>query len=86
MDFTHLHVHTEYSLLDGSSKIKEIVAQSHNFGIVGILIVEKNGAVCTSPTNLVKTSINNTMLFALSKFVRVGTCVILRDKYFYIIK
>ena len=24
MAFTHLHVHTEYSLLDGSSKIKEI--------------------------------------------------------------
>ena len=25
MAFTHLHVHTEYSLLDGSSKIKELV-------------------------------------------------------------
>ena len=24
--FTHLHVHTEYSLLDGSAKIKELVA------------------------------------------------------------
>ena len=23
MSFTHLHVHTEYSLLDGSNKIKE---------------------------------------------------------------
>ena len=23
--FTHLHVHTEYSLLDGSAKIKELV-------------------------------------------------------------
>ena len=27
MAFTHLHVHTEYSLLDGSNKIKEYVAQ-----------------------------------------------------------
>ena len=27
MSFTHLHVHTEYSLLDGSSKIKELVHQ-----------------------------------------------------------
>ena len=26
MNFTHLHVHTEYSLLDGSNKIKEYVA------------------------------------------------------------
>ena len=28
MDFAHLHVHTEYSLLDGSAKIKEIVARA----------------------------------------------------------
>ena len=27
MEFTHLHVHTEYSLLDGSNKIKEYVAR-----------------------------------------------------------
>ena len=27
MAFTHLHVHTEYSLLDGSNKIKEYVAR-----------------------------------------------------------
>lgn len=27
MAFTHLHVHTEYSLLDGSSKIKETSAE-----------------------------------------------------------
>lgn len=28
MSFTHLHVHSEYSLLDGSSKIKELVKQA----------------------------------------------------------
>ena len=27
MSFVHLHVHTEYSLLDGSNKIKEYVAR-----------------------------------------------------------
>ena len=27
MSFAHLHVHTEYSLLDGSNKIKEYVAR-----------------------------------------------------------
>ena len=27
MAFTHLHTHTEYSLLDGSNKIKEYVAR-----------------------------------------------------------
>ena len=33
MEFTHLHVHTEYSLLDGSSKIKEIVARAKELGM-----------------------------------------------------
>ena len=28
MAFTHLHVHTEFSLLDGSNKIKEYVARA----------------------------------------------------------
>ena len=28
MSFTHLHVHTEFSLLDGSSKIKEITKRA----------------------------------------------------------
>ena len=29
MPFTQLHVHTEYSLLDGSSKIKEITKRDN---------------------------------------------------------
>ena len=32
MNFTHLHVHTEYSLLDGSNKINEYVAESKRTG------------------------------------------------------
>lgn len=32
MGFTHLHVHTEYSLLDGSNKIKEYVARVKELG------------------------------------------------------
>ena len=34
MAFTHLHVHTEYSLLDGSSKIKELTARAKELGTV----------------------------------------------------
>ena len=33
MNFTHLHVHTEYSLLDGSNKIKEYVARDKKLGM-----------------------------------------------------
>ena len=32
MAFTHLHVHTEYSLLDGASRIGDIVARAKELG------------------------------------------------------
>ena len=34
--FTHLHVHTEYSLLDGSAKIKELVQRVKELGMDSI--------------------------------------------------
>lgn len=40
MSFTHLHVHTEYSLLDGSSKIKELVRQVKELGMDSIAITD----------------------------------------------
>ena len=33
MNFTHLHVHTEYSLLDGSNNIKEYVDRLKELGM-----------------------------------------------------
>ena len=38
MAFTHLHVHTEYSLLDGLSKINEIVSQAKKLGMDSLAI------------------------------------------------
>ncbi|WP_027438820.1 DNA polymerase III subunit alpha [Lachnospira multipara] len=40
MDFTHLHVHTEYSLLDGSCKIKELVARAKELGMDSLAITD----------------------------------------------
>ena len=40
MSFTHLHVHTEYSLLDGSSKIKELIARVKELGMDSIAITD----------------------------------------------
>lgn len=40
MNFTHLHVHSEYSLLDGSSKIKELVARTKELGMDSIAITD----------------------------------------------
>ena len=40
MEFTHLHVHTEYSLLDGSSKIKELPARAKELGMDSLAITD----------------------------------------------
>ena len=40
VNFTHLHVHTEYSLLDGSSKIKELVKEVKELGMDSIAITD----------------------------------------------
>ncbi|MBE5948460.1 MAG: DNA polymerase III subunit alpha [Lachnospiraceae bacterium] len=40
MAFTHLHVHTEYSLLDGSGKIKEIVVRAKELGMDSLAITD----------------------------------------------
>lgn len=40
MNFTHLHVHTEYSLLDGSSKIKELVEKAKELGMDSLAITD----------------------------------------------
>ena len=40
MNFTHLHVHTEYSLLDGSNKISEYVARVKELGMDSAAITD----------------------------------------------
>lgn len=40
MNFTHLHVHTEYSLLDGSNKIKEYVSRVKELGMDSAAITD----------------------------------------------
>ena len=40
MSFVHLHVHTEYSLLDGSNKIKEYVSRVKELGMNSAAITD----------------------------------------------
>lgn len=40
MKFTHLHVHTQYSLLDGSAKIKELVPRAKELGMDALAITD----------------------------------------------
>ncbi|MDR0534755.1 MAG: DNA polymerase III subunit alpha [Puniceicoccales bacterium] len=39
-DFVHLHVHTDYSLLDGCSRIDKLVARAHELGQRSIAITD----------------------------------------------
>lgn len=40
IEFTHLHVHTEYSLLDGSAKISELVKRTKELGMDSLAITD----------------------------------------------
>ncbi|MCQ2755071.1 MAG: PHP domain-containing protein, partial [bacterium] len=40
MSFVHLHTHTEYSLLDGMSRISEIAEQAKNMGMNALAITD----------------------------------------------
>ena len=52
MSFTHLHVHTEYSLLDGSCKIKELIARAAELGMKNIAITD-HGKICPVLLNFI---------------------------------
>lgn len=38
--FVHLHVHTEYSLLDGAGRIKQVIAQAQELGMSALAITD----------------------------------------------
>lgn len=40
MGFTHLHVHSEYSLLDGASTIKDLISRTKELGMESIAITD----------------------------------------------
>ena len=40
MAFTHLHVHTEYSLLDGSNKVKECIKRVKELNMDSVAITD----------------------------------------------
>ena len=40
MDFTHLHVHTQYSLLDGAAGIKPMIQKAKQYGMDSLAITD----------------------------------------------
>ena len=45
MTFTHLHLHTEYSLLDGAARIGDVVKRAGELGMTSIAITDHGGNV-----------------------------------------
>ena len=39
-DFTHLHVHTQYSILDGAASIPALMAKTKEFGMTALAITD----------------------------------------------
>ena len=39
-NFVHLHVHTEYSLLDGAARINDLLDAAKNFGMTSLAITD----------------------------------------------
>lgn len=39
-DFTHLHVHTQYSILDGASNTNDLISQAKDYGMTAIAITD----------------------------------------------
>lgn len=48
-DFVHLHVHTEYSLLDGACRIKQLVKQVKDMGMTAIAMTDHGNMYGTIP-------------------------------------
>ena len=40
-EFVHLHLHTEYSLLDGACRIKELIAAAKELGQSAVAITDR---------------------------------------------
>lgn len=47
--FTHLHVHTEYSLLDGAARITNLVAKAKELGMTSLAITDHGSMYGTIP-------------------------------------
>ena len=46
-DFVHLHVHSEYSLLDGAARIKKLVKEAYNQGMRAIAVTDHGNMYAT---------------------------------------
>ena len=46
-EFVHLHVHSEFSLLDGANRIKDLPVRAKELGMKEVLIPPHPGTLCS---------------------------------------
>ena len=75
-NFVHLHVHTEYSLLDGSARISDLLDRCKELGMPGIAITDHGAmyGVVDFYKEAKKEVLN--LLSAVKCMLRRGGCVI----------
>ena len=39
-DFTHLHVHTQYSILDGAANVAKLISKAKEYGMDSLAITD----------------------------------------------
>ena len=71
--FVHLHVHSEYSLLDGACRIRGLVRHIKEMGQTAVAVQDLQGLI--SLGNSIISSQNNSELFLNSLAQRIGKTI-----------
>ena len=68
MDFVHLHTHTEFSLLDGANRIKDLPVRAKELGMDAIAITD-HGNVQAFPDAMYNTPKNFKIIYGCEAYV-----------------
>ena len=87
LPFTHLHVHTEYSLLDGSAKIKELVARVKELGMDSIAITDHGAMYGAIEFYKAAKEIGIKPIIGCEVYVAAGSCLTKEGKggYYHLV-
>lgn len=79
MSFVHLHVHTEYSLLDGANRIRDLIARTAELGMDSIAITDHG--VMYGVVDFYKEAVKTaSSLLSAVKFIRQGVPVLINSR------
>ncbi len=71
--FVHLHVHTEYSMLDGAAKIEELVAEAARLGMPAIAMTDHGNVFGAYEFHRAATAVGIKPIIGIEAYVTPGT-------------